>query len=111
MEKRGELLGLRFAYRTLAVKHLGRDSSRAENLPEVFLSQLARLHQMLKCLLRARFPNWIATLLILVNQHGQQFGKFRFLRRKIFTFVKTHQFVRETLALFVRMDDMRERTP
>src|SRR6266849_3784813 len=61
---------------------------------------------MLKRLLRARFPDWIAAFLILVNQHGQQFGKFRFLRRKIFTFVKTHQFVRETLTLFVRMDDM-----
>src|SRR5260370_13747708 len=77
MEKRGELLGLRFAYRTLAVKHFGSNSFRAENLPEVFLCQLACLHQMLKRLLRARVPNWIAALLVLVNQHGQQFGKFR----------------------------------
>src|SRR6267378_8128583 len=66
---------------------------------------------MLKRLPRARFPNGVATLLILVNQHGQQFGKFRFLRGKIFTFVKTHQFVRETFTFFVRMDDMGERTP
>ena len=44
MEKRGELLGLRFAYGTLAVKHLGGNSFRAENLPEVFLRQLAGLH-------------------------------------------------------------------
>src|SRR5260370_35020076 len=65
---------------------------------------------MLKRLLRARFPNWIAALLILVNQHGQQFGKFRLLGREIFTFVKTHQFVRETFTFFIRMDDMRERT-
>src|SRR6266849_1211290 len=63
---------------------------------------------MLKGLLRARFANWIATLLILVNQHGQQFGKFRFLRGKIFTFVKTHQFVRETFTFLVRVEDMRE---
>src|SRR5258707_13884622 len=66
---------------------------------------------MLKRLLRTRVPNWIAALLILVNQHGQQFGKFRFLRRKIFPSVKTQQFVRETFALFVRMDDMGKRTP
>src|ERR1700687_1459364 len=66
---------------------------------------------MLKRLPRARVPNWIAAPLILVNQHGQQFAKFRFLRRKIFTFVKTQQFVRETLALLVRMDDMGERPP
>jgi hypothetical protein len=33
MEKRGEFLGLRFAYRTLAVKHFGSNSFRAENLP------------------------------------------------------------------------------
>src|SRR5258708_30966310 len=65
---------------------------------------------MLKCLPRARVPNWIAALIILVNQHGEQFCKFRFLRRKSFPFVKTQQFVRETLALFVRMDDMGERT-
>src|ERR1700716_311641 len=63
---------------------------------------------MLKRLLRSRFPNWIAALLILVKQHGQQFGKFRFLRRKIFTLVKAHQFVRETLTFFVGVDDMRE---
>src|SRR6266478_712461 len=65
---------------------------------------------MLKRFLRARFANWVATLLILVNEHGQQFGKFRLLRREIFTFVKTHQFVRETFTLFVRVQDMGERT-
>src|SRR5216683_3262494 len=59
---------------------------------------------------RARNRNWIAALLILVNQHGQQFGEFRFLRRKIFTLVKTQQFVRETFTFFVGVDDMRECT-
>src|SRR5713101_6762262 len=65
---------------------------------------------MLKRLPRARNRNWIAALLILVNQHGQQFGEFRFLRRKIFTLVKTQQFVRETFTFFVGVDDMRECT-
>jgi hypothetical protein len=37
MEKRRELFGLRFANRAFAVKHLGSNSFRAENLPEVFL--------------------------------------------------------------------------
>src|SRR5712692_4295702 len=66
---------------------------------------------MLKRLLRARFPNWMAALLIFVDQHCQQFGKFRLLRRRIFTFVKTYQFVRETFTFFVRMDDMGKSTP
>src|SRR6266851_2963257 len=63
---------------------------------------------MLKRLPRARNRNWIAALLILVNQHGQQFGEFRFLRRKIFTLVKTQQFVRETFTFFVGVEDMGE---
>lgn len=44
MEKCGELLGLGFADRTLAVKDLGSDSFGAEKFPEIFLSQLARFH-------------------------------------------------------------------
>src|SRR6266481_4386188 len=65
---------------------------------------------MLERLLRARFPNWIAASLILVNQHGQQFGKFCFLRGKNFTLVKTYQLVREAFTLFVRTDNMGKRT-
>src|SRR5260370_7824292 len=88
MEKRGELLGLRFAYRTLAVKHFGSNSFRAENLPEVFLCQLACLHQMLKRLLRPRVPNWTAPRLLLFHHHRQQSAKSRFPRLKTFTFAR-----------------------
>src|SRR6266436_4200285 len=111
VEKLRQFLRLCFANRPLAVKHLGSNSFRPEGLPEIFLRQVTGFHQMLKCLLRTRFPNWIATLLILVNQHRQQFGKFPFFRRKLFTFIKTHQFVRETFAFFIRVDDMGECTP
>src|ERR1700688_497132 len=66
---------------------------------------------MLQRLLRARLANWVAALLILVDQHGQQFGKFALLRRKVFALVKTQQFVREPLTLVVRAQHTRERSP
>jgi hypothetical protein len=70
------------------------------------LRQIAGLHQMLKCLLRACFPNRIAPLLVLVNEHGQQFGKFLFFWRGVLTFVETQQLVRETFGFLIRVDDM-----
>src|SRR6266403_2072963 len=75
MEKPSQLFCLRFADGALPVKYLGSNSFRAEYFPEVFLSQAARLHQMLECPLRTCLPNWIAPLLVLVNEHGQHCDK------------------------------------
>ena len=106
MEKPSQLFCLRFADGALPVKYLGSNSFRAEYFPEVFLSQAARLHQMLECPLRTCLPNWIAPLLVLVNEHGQQFGKFLFFWRRVLTFVETQQLVRETFGFLIRVDDM-----
>src|SRR4029077_20775153 len=57
MEKPSQLFCLRFADGALPVKYLGSNSFRAEYFPEVFLSQAARLHQMLECPLRTCLPN------------------------------------------------------
>src|SRR5260370_16661253 len=101
---------LRFADGALPVKYLGSNSFRAEYFPEVFLSQAARLHQMLECPLRTCLPDWIAPLLVLVNEHGQQFAKFLFSCRKVLTFLETQQLVRETFGFLIRADDMAKRT-
>ena len=106
MEKLSQLFCLRFADGALPVKYLGSNSFRAEYFPEVFLSQAARLHQMLECPLRTCFPNWIAPLLVLINEHGQQFGKFLFFWRRVLTFVETQQLVREPFGFLIRVDDM-----
>src|SRR5438876_10727337 len=110
MEKLSEFFGLRFADGALPVKYLGSNPFRAKYFPEVFLSQAARLHQMLECPLWTCFPNWIAPLLVLVNEHGQQFGEFLFFWRRVLTFVETQQLVRETLGFLIRADDMGKRT-
>src|SRR5882724_6950397 len=106
-----QFLSLRFAYRSLAVKHLGGNSFRAEYFPQVFLRQATGLHQMLEGPLRTCFPNWIATFLILVNEHGQQFSKFLLFRRRALTFVETQQLAREPFAFCIRADHMGERAP
>jgi len=52
VEEGGELFGLGFANRTLAVKNLGRNSFGTEDFPKVFLREAAGFHQMLKRLVR-----------------------------------------------------------
>jgi len=48
VEEGGELLGVGFADRALAVKDLGGNSFGAEDFPKVFLREVAGFHQMPK---------------------------------------------------------------
>jgi hypothetical protein len=65
---------------------------------------------MLQCSLRTRFPNRVATLLVIINEHGQQLGKFLFFWRRVVTFVETQQLVCETLTFLIRVNDMGQST-
>jgi len=106
MEKLSQLFCLRFADGALPVKYLGSNSFRAEYFPEVFFESGCAPPSNLECPLRTCLPNGIAPLLVLVNKHGQQFGKFLFFWRRVLTFGETQQLVRETFGFLIRVDDM-----
>jgi hypothetical protein len=63
MKKLRQLLSLRLADRALAANHFGRNSFGPKNLPQIFLPQPPRLHQMLQRLPRTSLPNRIPPLL------------------------------------------------
>ena len=56
---------------------------------------------MLECSLWTCFPNWIAPLLVLVNEHGQEFCKCLFFWRRVLMFVETQQLIGETFGFLI----------
>src|SRR5256885_13858641 len=93
------------------MEHLGSNAFRSEDFPEIFLSEVASLHEMVKSLPGTGLGDGIAALLVSVNQDSQQFGKFFFFRRESLDFIQPKQFTGEALAFVIRTDDMRKRPP
>src|SRR5579864_8955680 len=100
-----QLSCVRLADGTLSMKHFGSNSLRSEKLPKVLLRQVSRFHQVFESLPGACLPNRITALLVLVNQHGQEFSEFAFLQGRTLTFVQAFQLFGQALAFFVRTND------
>jgi len=73
------------------VKNFGSNSLRSENFPKVLLLQVPRFHQVFEGLPGTCLPNWIAAFLVLINEHGQEFSEFPFLRGQPLAFVQAFQ--------------------
>jgi len=107
--KKRRALGLRFAYGTLAVKHLDVIPREPKILQRSFWVNL-RASINAERLLRACFPNWIATLSHTRQSARSTNRQVPFPPAKDLP-VRPDGTVRcETFTFFLGVDDMRERT-
>src|SRR5580704_7713494 len=66
---------------------------------------------MVKGLLRAGLPNGIAALLVLINEHGQEFSELLFLGGSVIELVKTQKLAGQAFAFLIRADNVRQCPP